>query len=94
MAIRSIAHKGLRRLFEHDQVRGLPAHSADKLRNMLFAIDTASRVADVAVFQSWKLHPLTGDLVGFWSQTVTRNWRLVFRFDDGDAFDLELLDYH
>jgi hypothetical protein len=39
-------------------------------------------------------HPLTGDLAGYWSLTVTRNWRLVFRFKDGDASDLDLMDYH
>jgi proteic killer suppression protein len=37
---------------------------------------------------------LKGDLAGYWSLTVTGNWRLIFRFEDGDAFDLDLLDYH
>jgi toxin HigB-1 len=94
MSIQSISHKGLRRLFEDDDVRGIPSNIADKLANMLLAIDTAQKIADIAVFQGWKLHPLTGDLAGFWSLTVTRNWRLVFRFEDGDAYDLDLMDYH
>jgi len=43
---------------------------------------------------TFRLHPLTGDLKGFWSVTVRANWRLVFRFDDGNAFDVDLIDYH
>lgn len=61
---------------------------------MLVAIDTAEKIDDIAVMPGWKLHPLTGDLAGLWSLTVTRNWRLVFRFEDGTASDLDLMDYH
>lgn len=43
---------------------------------------------------SWRLHPLKGDLKGFWSITITGNWRVIFRFADGDAFDVDLVDYH
>jgi proteic killer suppression protein len=42
----------------------------------------------------YRLHPLKGDLRGFWSVTVRANWRIVFRFDGEDAFDIELIDYH
>ena len=42
----------------------------------------------------WRLHPLKGKLAGYWSLTVTGNWRLTFKFEDGDAYDLDLLDYH
>lgn len=42
----------------------------------------------------WRLHQLTGDLRGFWSVSITGNWRLIFRFVAGDAFDLDLMDYH
>ena len=42
----------------------------------------------------WRLHRLTGDLRDFWSLSVTGNWRLIFRFENGDAFDLDLVDYH
>ena len=94
MAIQSIAHRGLRRLYEDDDVRGIPANTADKLKKMLVALDTAARIDDVAKMPGWKLHPLTGDLDGLWSLTVTRNWRLVFSFDNGDASGLDLMDYH
>ena len=94
MAIQSITHRGLRRLYEDDDVRGIPANTADKLKKMMIALDTAARIDDVAKMPGWKLHPLTGDLAGLWSLTVTRNWRLVFSFDNGDASGLDLMDYH
>ena len=42
----------------------------------------------------WRLHRLSGDLRGFWSVTITGNWRIIFRIHDGDAFDVDLIDYH
>jgi proteic killer suppression protein len=43
---------------------------------------------------TFRLHPLTGDLKGFWSIAVRANWRVIFRFEDGLAFDIDLVDYH
>ena len=45
-------------------------------------------------FPGWRLHPLKGELKGFWSVSVSGNWRVIFRFEDGDAFDLDFVDYH
>jgi proteic killer suppression protein len=63
---------------------------ADKLRKLLFALETAGR------FPGWKLHPLRCGLKGFWSLTVTGNWRLTFRYDEeaNTASDIDLIDYH
>jgi toxin HigB-1 len=94
MAIQSFRHKGLRRLFESDDRRAIPANFADKLRDMLAAIDTANAVEDVGLFPGWRLHRLKGNLADDWSVTVSGNWRVIFRFDEGDAFDLDLADYH
>jgi len=94
MAIRSFKHKGLRRLYQRDESRGLPAAFVGKLRDMLHALDSAASVDEVAIMPGWRLHPLKGDLRNMWSLTVSDNWRLVFRFHDGDAFDLDLTDYH
>ena len=58
------------------------------------ALDTALQIDDIRKMPGWKLHPLTDDLAGLWSLTVTRNWRLVFRFKNGDASNLDLMDYH
>jgi toxin HigB-1 len=45
-------------------------------------------------FLGLRLHPLTGDLKGFWSVTVSGNWRIIFRFDDANVVDADLVDYH
>ena len=42
----------------------------------------------------FRLHPLKGDLAGYWSITVRANWRIIFRFEQGDATDVDLVDYH
>jgi proteic killer suppression protein len=94
MPIRSFRHKALRELFEHDRARGLPADQVNRLRRILTALDAATAVEEMAAIPGWRLHPLAGDLKGFWSVSVTGNWRLIFRFKSGDALDLDLVDYH
>ena len=94
MAIRNFRHKGLERLFVEDDVRGIPPALTSKLKRMLFALANAATVSDMALFPGWRLHPLRGERRGFWSLTVTGNWRLIFRFEDGEAGDVDLVDYH
>jgi proteic killer suppression protein len=94
MPIRNFRHKGLRRLFVDDDARGVPPQLATKLRDMLAAVDTADSVGEIALFPGWRLHELKGEYDGYWSLTVTGNLRVIFRFESGDAFDLELIDYH
>ena len=94
MPIQSFRHKGLRRLFDKDDRRKVPSEQVDRLVNMMAAIDAAELIDECAAFPGWKLHALSGDLAGHWAMSVSGNWRLVFRFEDGDAFDLDLLDYH
>ena len=57
---------------------------------------TAETLEQLRRFPGWKLHPLKGDLKGFWSLTATGNWRLIFRYDDetNTARDIDLIDYH
>ena len=94
MPIRSFRHKGLREFYEDDRLRGIRADQAKRLRRVLTALDTAATIDDMKLMPGWRLHPLTGDRAGFWSISITGNWRLIFRFDAGDAFDLDLVDYH
>jgi proteic killer suppression protein len=56
-------------------------------------LSAAERVEALNV-PTFRLHPLTGDLKGFWSITVRANWRVIFRFEDGKALDIDLVDYH
>ncbi len=94
MAIRSFRHKGLRWLFEDDDARGVGAGLVKRLRRLLHQVDTAHTIGDLRRFPGDRLHQLKGKLKDFWSLTVSGNWRLIFRFEDGDAFDLDLVDYH
>jgi proteic killer suppression protein len=92
--IRSVRHKGLRRLFEEDDARGVPPQFAGKLRNILSFLNAANTPEEAAPFPGLRLHPLKGDMRGMWSVTVSGNWRIVFRFERGDAHDVDFLDYH
>jgi toxin HigB-1 len=92
--IKSFKHKGLTRLYERGETQGVPAGQAPKILDVFAALDTAEKPNDVGLFPGWRLHPLKGDLKGFWSVTITGNWRIVFRFEKGDAFDVDLIDYH
>ena len=91
--IRSIRYKGLKRLHEDDDPRGVIAEHAQKLRDILARLDAAGAVADLDL-PGFKLHPLKGDLKGWWAVTVRANWRLVFRFADGAALAVDYTDYH
>ena len=91
--IRSIRHKGLRRFYEHDDRRGIDSQHVEKLRDILARLDAAVTVADME-FPGFQLHRLRGELKGFFGVTVRANWRVIFRFEEGDAFDIDYLDYH
>lgn len=89
-------HKGLRLLYVDDDARAVPPAMAVKLRNLLFTLETAASIEEVVKFPGRKLHPLRGNLKGFWSVSVTGNWRLIFCYDrESDTVsDLDLVDYH
>ena len=91
--IRSIRHKGLKRLYEEDDHRGVVSQHADRLRDIFVRLDASATVADMDL-PGLRLHPLKGEMKGFWAVTVRANWRVIFRFADGDAFDVDYLDYH
>jgi proteic killer suppression protein len=91
--IASFRHKGLKRLFEDDDRSKLSADMVDKIRLILGALDEAGSINDLNQ-PAFRLHPLKGDLKGFWSITVRANWRIVFRFEADRALDVDLLDYH
>ena len=96
MKIRSFAHKGLKRLYEEDIARGVPADSADKLRKMLAFLEAIEDPEELRSLPAWRAHLLVGDRQGEWSLNVTRNRRLTFRIDtrEREIRDLNLEDYH
>lgn len=91
--IRSLSHKGLKRLYEDDDPRGVIREHAVKLRDILARLDAAGTVADMDL-PGLRLHPLKGELRGFWAVTVRANLRVIFRFVDGEALDVDYVDYH
>ena len=91
--IRSFRHKGLDAFFRTGNKAGIqPAH-AKRLRLQLAALD-ASVGPHGMNLPGWKLHQLTGNLVGHWSVTVSGNWRLTFHFEKQDAVLVDYQDYH
>ena len=91
--IQSFRHKGLKRLFEDATPRGVNPQHVEKIEQILGLLDIAGVVGDMNV-PAFRLHRLTGNLKEFWSVTVRSNWRIIFRFEDGHAFDVDLVDYH
>lgn len=91
--IERFRHKGLKRLFQQGDAKGISPELLEKLENILFVLNRARRPEDMNL-PGFGLHRLKGDLKGFWSVTVRANWRVIFRFEEGDAHDVELIDYH
>jgi proteic killer suppression protein len=93
--IQSFKSKSLKLYWQKNDVSKLPAEWIERIGDMLAVIDEAKTVPqDFAVFMGWKIHPLKGELKGFWSLTVSGNWRIIFRFENGEAYDLDYVDYH
>jgi proteic killer suppression protein len=91
--IQSFNHRGLKRLYERGDRSGLQPDMVDKIERILAALDSAKAPQELDI-PGYRLHPLKGDLIGLWAVTVRANWRIVFRFEGTDAFDVELVDYH
>jgi proteic killer suppression protein len=91
--IRRFRHRGMKRLYEDDDGRGLRADQVERIKRVLARLDRAS-LPDHMDLPGWRLHPLKGSFAGFWSVTVTANWRIVWRFEGGHATDVDYLDYH
>ena len=91
--IRSFKHRGLKRLFERDDRSGIRPDLLDDVEDILGRLNQATSPQALNL-PGYRLHPLKGGLRGFWSVTVRANWRIIFRFEEEDALDVELIDYH
>ena len=91
--IGSFKHKGLKRFYETGDRSKLPPDLVPRIEEILGLLDVATTVRDMDLPQ-FRLHGLTGDRKGQWAVTVRANWRIVFRFEDGDAQDVDFVDYH
>ncbi|MEQ1949485.1 MAG: type II toxin-antitoxin system RelE/ParE family toxin [Bryobacteraceae bacterium] len=86
-------HKGLTRLYETGDRSGIRPDLADTVENILTILDAAA-TPQALDLPRYRLHTLKGNRKGYWAVTVRANWRIMFRFQDGDAFDVERIDYH
>ena len=91
--VRNFRHKGLQRLFQHDDGSKLPPDMVARIRLILSTLHAAQEIEAMDI-PTFRLHSLKGELKGFFSVTVRANWRIIFRFEGGEAFDLDFVDYH
>ena len=91
--IQSFRHKGLKRLYEDDDPRGVKVEHLTKLRNILARLDSANTAEDMNL-PGFNLHTLKGELHGVSAVTGRANWRITFRFAEGHAVEVDYLDYH
>lgn len=91
--IQTFRHKGLKEFFETGRSRHVPADMRSKIRRRLDVLNAAQTVSGVNV-PGFGLHALKGNRAGTWAITVSANYRITFRLENGDAFDVDLEDYH
>ena len=87
------AHRGLRRFYERDAAGALDPGHVVRVRHILNVLRYAESPRDFHEL-GWRIHPLRGNRRGQWSVRVSGNWRIVFRFQDGEAVDIDLIYYH
>jgi toxin HigB-1 len=94
--IRNFAHKGLKRLYEEGDPKGVPPSCLDKLRKIIVYLEAMGEAGELRKMAVWKAHALTGSRKGTWSLHVTRNWRLTFWIDNAThkICDVNFEDYH
>ena len=91
--IKSFEHKGLQNFFETGSLKGIKPQHKQKLRIRLIALDTATCIEDMDL-PGFRLHQLKGRKKGLWAIDVSKNWRIVFKFQDGNAYVVNYEDYH
>ena len=94
MRVRGFSHKPLKRFYEDGAANGLPSGTAKKLRAIFAVLDRMKDSEELKVWPLWKVHTLTGDRKGTWSLHVSRKWRLTFRIEANEIFNINLEDYH
>jgi toxin HigB-1 len=91
--IKSWANSATRR-FALDGKSKFSGVDQDKALELLAVLDAAASLNDLSPLRSIGLHKLAGDRKGLWAMTINGPWQVCFRFEDGDAWDVEIVDYH
>jgi len=95
--VKTFKSKALKALWEESEVKKLPPESVKKLEKILFYLEGINNISDLpdAVIKQYRVHPLKKPpYKGFWSMDVTGNFRVVFRLENGDVYDIDFLDTH
>lgn len=93
LMIKSFRHKGLKRFHERDDRSLVRPDLRKQVQSVLSLLEAADSPEGMRVAK-YKLHKLKGDRKNYWSVTMNRNWRIIFRFESGNAYDVEMIDYH
>ncbi|PIP38478.1 MAG: hypothetical protein COX19_12535 [Desulfobacterales bacterium CG23_combo_of_CG06-09_8_20_14_all_51_8] len=91
--IQKFKHKGLKRLFESGIASGVDPQHISRIRKILALLETSETLEDMDL-PGLGLHPLKGNRKGTWAVTVSGNWRITFKIQTGDTFDINYEDYH
>ena len=91
--IASFKHKGLRALYLDQDRRKVPPDLVERIE-MILGVLAVAEVLDDIHLPTLRLHPLKGDRKGFWAVTVRANWRIIFRFEQRHALEVDFVDYH
>ena len=92
--IKSFAGGRTRRFYELGKTSKFSGLDIEFAEDLLAALDAATALTDLSPLRSVVLHRLTGDRAGQWAMTINGPWRICFRFKDGDAYDVQIVDYH
>lgn len=91
--IRSFRHRGLKALYDGRTERRVSPQHIARLQDILAVLDRSRKPSDMDL-PGFGLHPLKGELKGYWAVWVSGNWRVIFRLENGEAYDVDYLDYH
>jgi proteic killer suppression protein len=91
--IKDFCHKGLKKFYRTGTRAGIQPSHAPRLARQLARLNSATSPMDMNL-PGWNLHPLKGDLAEKWAVNVNGNWRLIFKFKNGDVFGIDYDDYH
>lgn len=91
--IRSFRHRGLKALYDGRTARRVIPGHVQRLRDILAALDLSTNPTGMNL-PGFRLHELKGHMKGHYAVSVSRNWRVTFRFEDGEAVDVDYVDYH
>ncbi|HBG49715.1 MAG TPA: hypothetical protein DDW90_09490 [Cyanobacteria bacterium UBA9971] len=91
--IKSFQHKGLKNFFEKGAIKGINPNHAEKLNRILTRLDYAEFVQDMDL-PGYRLHSLKGNMKNLWAVDVSQNYRITFKFEDGNAYIVDYQDYH